>query len=199
MSSLRAAAIAAIWRSPGRLAVEVLYGLLTLVRTDPLAVSVVRPWVYLTDAIQRAVLPLAEVQWLWTACKGITGPLAAAKGALRRAGESVEAGLTCLRSPVGDFTLWAGPSRPLQDFLLHALRSHQLKRLSKRRPLFQATSEGIDRAATLPYLWSPHRPEVKKAALRVLMTGGAVTQTIASKWVPGGKACPHCLPTLQAC
>ena len=33
---------------------------------------------------------------------------------------------------------------------------------------------------------------MNKAALRVLMTGGAVTQSIASKWVPGGKICPHC-------
>ena len=86
-----------------------------------------------------------------------------------------------LRSPVGDFALWAGPGRPLQDYLLAALRSHQFKRLSTRRPLFQPISDGIDRPATLAYLWAPHRPEVKKAALRVLMTGGAVTQSIAAK------------------
>ena len=24
------------------------------------------------------------------------------------------------------------------------------------------------------------------------MTGGTVTQSVASKWVPGGKLCPHC-------
>ena len=111
----------------------------------------------------------------------------------RRQGRSSEGGCVSGRwphlpaVPVGEFTLWAGPSRPLQDFLLQALRAHHLRRLSKRRPLFQAISEGIDRTTTLPYLWSPHRPEVKKAALRVLMTGGAVTQAIASKWVPGGK------------
>ena len=102
---------------------------------------------------------------------------------------SVDAGLTRLRSPVGDFTPWAGPSRPLQEFFFLALRSHQFRRLSNRRPLFQAVSEGIDMTA---YLLSSHRSEVKKAALRVLMTGGAVTQSIAAKWVPGCKTCPHC-------
>ena len=74
LSSLRAAATAAIWRSPGRLAVEILYGLLAPIRADPLAVSVVRPWVFLADAIRRGVLPLAEVQWLWMGSKGTTGP-----------------------------------------------------------------------------------------------------------------------------
>ena len=156
---------------------EILYGLLAPFRADPLAVSVVRPWVYLADAIQRAVLPLGEVQWLWTASRGNTGPLGCAKVALPRAGVTADAGLTRLRSNVGDFTLWAGPTRPLQDFLLLALRSHQLRRLSKLRPLVQAISEGIDRTATLAYLWSP----------QVLMTGGAVTQAVAAKWVPGGK------------
>ena len=77
MGSLRAAATAATWRSPGRLATEVLFGLLAPYRADPLAASVVRPWVFLADAIRRAVLPLAEAQWLWTASKGKTGPLLA--------------------------------------------------------------------------------------------------------------------------
>ena len=75
LCSLRAAATAAIWRSPGRIATEVLYGLLAPFRADPLAGSVVRPWVFLADAIQRGVLTLGEAQWLWTASKGSTGPL----------------------------------------------------------------------------------------------------------------------------
>ena len=152
LSSLRAAATAAIWRSPGRLATEILYGLLAPFRADPLAVSIVRPWTFLADAIQREVLQLVEVQWLWTGSKGTTGPLACARVALRRAGVTADAGLTQLRSSVGDFRLWTGPSRPLQDFLLAALRAHQFQRLGKRRPLFLPISGGIDRAATLAYL-----------------------------------------------
>ena len=192
LCSLRAAATAAIWRSPGRLATEVLYGILAPFRADPLAGSVVRPWLFLTDAIDRGVLQLGEVQWLWTAGKGSTGPLACAKVALRRAGVSADAGLTQLQSSIGGYPLWRGPSRTLRDYLLSSLRAHQFMRLSRRRPLFKAIGQGVDRTATLGYLRDNHRPEVKKAALRVLMTGGTVTQSVASKWVPGGKLCPHC-------
>ena len=95
-----------------------LYGLLAPFRADPLAASVERPWLFLADAIQRAVLTLAKAQWLWTAGKGSTGPLACAKVALRRAGVAANAGLTQLQSRLGAFTLWEGPSRPLQTTAL---------------------------------------------------------------------------------
>ena len=35
-------------------------------------------------------------------------------------------------------------------------------------------------------------PESRKAALRVVQTGGTITQSVASRWVPGGSLCPFC-------
>ncbi len=34
--------------------------------------------------------------------------------------------------------------------------------------------------------------ESRRAARRVLLVNGSITQVRASHWVPGGKTCPHC-------
>jgi hypothetical protein len=75
--------------------------------------------------------------------------------------------------------------------LLSALTATRLRRLAARRPAFDYLVNGIDRCATLSFD-SSWAPESRKAALRVVQTGGAITQSIAARWVHGGKLCPYC-------
>jgi len=79
----------------------------------------------------------------------------------------------------------------VREFLLAALTSTRLRRLAARRPAWASSVGGIDRTATLSYD-DGAAPESRKAALRVVQTGGAITQSIAARWVHGGKLCPYC-------
>ena len=72
-----------------------------------------------------------------------------------------------------------------------ALTSTRLRRLAARHPAFASIVGGIDRTATLSYD-NGAAPESLKEALRVVQTGGAITQSIAACWVHGSKLCPYC-------
>ena len=50
---------------------------------------------------------------------------------------------------------------------------------------------GIDRVSTSAFD-ATNAPESRKAALRVVQTGGTITQSVASRWVAGGSLCPFC-------
>ena len=92
-------------------------------------------------------------------------------------------GIVCalLTSPAHQDVLMEGPRRD---------HVHQ-RRLAARRPTFGSLVGGIDRVATLSFD-NGAAPESRKAALRVVQTGGAITQSIAARWVHGGKTCPYC-------
>ena len=87
--------------------------------------------------------------------------------------------------------LLTSPAHQVREFLLAALTSTRLRRLAARRPAFVSIIGGIDRVATLSFD-NGAAPESRKAALRVVQTGFAITQSIAARLVHGGKACPYC-------
>jgi hypothetical protein len=99
---------------------------------------------------------------------------------------------TCCFSASGAFcVLLTSPAFHVREFLLAALTATRLRRLAARRPGFVYLVGGIDRSATLSYD-NTAALESRSAALRVVQTGGAITQSIATRWVHGGKLCPYC-------
>ena len=91
----------------------------------------------------------------------------------------------CLNSSGAVCALLTSPAHHVREFLLAALTASRMRRLAARRPCFVYLVGGIDRTATMAYD-NTAAPESRKAALRVVQTGGAITQSIAARWVHGG-------------
>ena len=153
-------------------------------RADPLVVSVVQPWLALRNALLHGVVQVDDFPFSWE-FEHRAGPLRSCADSARRSGVDFDAA-ACRFSAFGiECALLTSPAHQVRDFLLAALATTRLRRLAARRPTFGSIVGGIDRVATLSFD-NGAAPESRKAALRVVQTGGAITQSIAARWVHGG-------------
>jgi hypothetical protein len=190
LQSLVTAALAAIWRSTARCASELVFELFVPRRADPTAVSVLAPWLALRAALLAGTLPGENLQSIWD-FPHAAGPVRACKDALRRSGTTFSAGTLTLCLHGTSFPLLASPASTIKDCLMRGLSSYRLQKLALRRPVFAFLRGGFDRVSTDAY-GTTSAPESRKAALRVVQTGGTITQSVATRWVPGGSLCPFC-------
>jgi hypothetical protein len=190
LQSLVTAALAAIWRSTARCASELVFELFVPRRADPTAVSVLAPWLALRAALLAGTLPCENLQSIWDFPHS-AGPVRACKDALRRSGTTFSAAALTLSSQGNTFSLVASPASAIKDCLMRGLCAHRLNKLANRRPVFAFLRGGFDRVSTDAF-GTTSAPESRKAALRVVQTGGTITQSVATRWVPGGSLCPFC-------
>ena len=97
-----------------------------------------------------------------------------------------------LRDPLGNVLAVRAPSYHVRWFLYEALWLAQLFQLCRRRHLFQEAAPGVDVALTLRLLKSGMVADDGAASKRLVLAGGTVTQSVASKW-PG-----HVMSALRA-
>jgi hypothetical protein len=192
LRSLNAAAYASCWRSSNRSAAELVRDLFLPWRAHPEAVILVKTVLGIQDALRRGSVTLACLDWMWHGPVNATGPVRALQDALKRAGLALLVEDPGYLSNARARCSLTAPAAQLRDFVLQALQDRQRRTLSCRRPVFAPIAEGVDRFLTLRFERSK-APESRKAALRVVMTGGTITQSVASKWVRGGSRCPFCL------
>ncbi len=105
----------------------------------------------------------------------------------------MEMSQACWRLP-SHGTVLGGISDPwflVRQAILGARMRKNYEAVASRRPPLAAVRDGVDRGLTLGFETGPWK-ESRKAALRVVLTGGVIVQNVASKWVLGGQRCPHC-------
>ena len=195
LARLRASGLASLWRTSFRVCPELVYSFLTVSwRADFLAQAVVAPWRFLAGVLWRGVMSQADLQLLLARSNEVAGPVAAAQAALRRAGIQpdvnwdrwTDSAGRVLQDPLAQSRI------QVQRWLLEALRHAQLRSAIARRPEFAGLAAGIDHWASVRWLRKALAQESTLAALRAVMTGSLVTQTLAQRWVPGGAECPFC-------
>ena len=197
LAGLRAAARHAVCRGGLRAAAEVVFGVLSPSwRLDPAAVAAIAPLWQLAKAQRRGRFP----RDLWRAAEGAIaaghgraqGPLAAAARSLSelQLGTDVECWHGVPSAPAG----WRPADRPLQDtrdVLLAAWARREARALAARRADFAYVGAGVDRWASRRLLESGELAPDAAGALRAVLTGNVITESVAAKW---GKPerCPHC-------
>jgi hypothetical protein len=190
LHTLASAALAAIWKYTSRCASELVFTLFVPWRADPTAVSIVNPLLALRAALLHGVHPTADLQWIWDFPHAV-GPVRAVMDALRRSGTSFNASTLTLVNPWGSVPLLSTSAHAVRHLLLYGQTLARLAKLAKRRPVFAYLEHGIDLRATSAFERTL-APESRKAALRVVQVGGTITQSVASRWIPGGPTCPFC-------
>jgi hypothetical protein len=160
-----------VWLSTARCARELVFTLFVLWRADPGAVSVTTPWL----ALRAALLAGTPMR---------TGPFALAG--------MLSGGPGSPSTPPCSLCIAMGASaNAIRGLLFQGLSGIRLARLAARRPGFAYLEHGFDRRSTSGFE-ATSAPESRKAALRVEQFGGAITQTVASRWIRGGPQCPFC-------
>ena len=121
------------------------------------------------------------------------GPTASALASLRRAGVEATWQHAMWRSLTGEALAdpLEAPRAQVRQFLLRAYRHQQFRQVASRRPSFAALTNGVDYAATVA-VFKGDWQESTCGALRAVMAGSVVTESIACKWSKAGDACPHC-------
>jgi hypothetical protein len=190
LHALASAALDALWRSTARCASELVFELFVPCRADPTAVSVTAPLLALGSVLLTGTLPMEDLHLIWD-FPHAAGPIRACKDAVKRSGTLFNAAALTLSAHGKVLPLVTTPASTIRSHLLHGLSALRLTRLASRRPGFAYLREGIDRVATSAYE-STTAPESRKAALRVVQTGGTFTQSVASRWIAGGSLCPFC-------
>ena len=194
---LRAAARQAACRGGLRNAAELVFGILSPSwRLDPEAVVVLAPLWRAAQALRRRRFP-AE---LWRAVAGAlqagggrrNGPLDAAMLSMSRLslGADIEAWTGVPSAPQG----WRPAERALQDtrrVLLDAWTAAECSAVAARRADFVHLQRGIDRWASRLLLERGALAPDAAGALRVVLAGGTVTESVAAKWGRPAR-CPHC-------
>lgn len=197
LAGLRAAARLAVCRGGLRSAAEVVFGVLSPSwRLDPEAVVVLAPLWQVALALRRGRFPEAlwrETAGAWRAGSGRgAGPVAAALASLQRLGlgGDAECWTGVPEAPQG----WRPSERALPDtrrVLLAAWGRAEAARLAQRRAAFEHLEVGVDRWASRRLLESGALDAEAAGALRVVLAGGVVTETVAAKWGRPAR-CPHC-------
>jgi len=189
LRTLRSATFRAVWRSPGPSALDLVFEMLVPWRCDPGFLACTKPLLTLRNGLLRGAIPGARITAVWASVLH-AGPLRAVQDACRRIGVTLTPG-TWTIAGAKVISLLSTPLAQLTTFLGKAWFHCRRLILCRRRPALQYLQHGIDHFAfrtanrALP-------TEARKAALRVLAVDGSITQSRASHWVPGGKACPHC-------
>jgi hypothetical protein len=179
-----------VWRSGSRSAQELVFGLFVPWRGNPTAVCIMQPIQFLREAIRKEVLAIEALPWLLSV-NATTGPVHAFITACNRAGLEVSPDATSLFNEGVRIAWTCEPWYLVRQSILKAHSIKSFTALAGRRPVFAALLDGVDRGLTLQFESAPWQ-ESRKAALRVVLTGGVIVQKLASKWVAGGDRCPHC-------
>eukprot|EP00959_Pyramimonas_sp_CCMP1952_P224484 4693944-Pyramimonas_sp.AAC.1 len=197
LAGLRAAARQAVCRGGFRAAAEVVFGVLSPTwRLDPAAVVALAPLWQASKALRRGRFPLA----LWRATDGAraaghgrgAGPVAAAAWSLAqlRLGDDVERWTGVPACPDG----WRPADQPLQAtraVLLEAWARREAAAVAGRRADFAHVARGVDRWATRRLLETGALAPDAAGALRAVLSGNVVTESVAAKWGKPAR-CPHC-------
>ena len=130
-------------------------------------------------ALLAGTLPCEDLQWIWD-FPHAAGPVRACKDALSRSGVSFNPTTLTLSSSDRAHHLITTPATTIRGLLLQGLASLRLTRLASRRPVFAYLVDGFDRSSTFAFE-ATSAPESRKAALRVVQTGGTITQSVASR------------------
>ncbi len=189
LKTMRDATFRAIWRSPGYAAQEIVYEVLVPWRCDPGFLACAKPLMALRSGLLRGAIPGDRIGAIWNTPHH-AGPMRAVQDACRRLGVTVDPIHWTL---VGHTTLplLTTPKAQLEAFIGQALHAMGRRALIKRRPHLAAIGPTLDLAAITASLRAIDL-ESQRAAMRVILADGVITQARASHWVPGGKSCPHC-------
>ncbi len=179
LRSLQTAAFHAVWRSGSRSAQELAFGLFVPWRARPEAVSIVQPIQFLRDALRRELVAVESLPWLLSMVP-TTGPLHAFLTACKRAGLEVSPDATRLGTNGTALDWISEPWFLVRQAFLGALMRKSYQAVASRRPPLAAVRNGVDRGLTLGFEAGPWK-ESRKAALRVVLTGGVIVQKVASK------------------
>jgi hypothetical protein len=195
LAALQSSALRAMWRSSSRSASELVMALFVPWRASPVAYSIIKTCLAMRSCILSGGVELDALAWAYH-CNTAVGPFRALQDALSRIGARLSPDGRTILGPQGPLLWLTGPTAHVRDDLLGRVQDKALQALAKRRPILAGVASGFDRFLTLQYDRSD-APEVRKAALRVLQTGGSIVQQVAAKWVPGGGRCPFCLLAIE--
>ena len=190
LRTLRAATFRAIWRSAGPSAQELVFELLVPWRCDPGFLACTKPLLALRYGLLHHTIPGDRLLDVWH-LRYHAGPIRAVQDACRRAGVVLTPG-TWMLGATTSIPLLTAPLAQVSAFLGRAWFRQGRAQLAARRPALAHIAAELDHFAFRTAIRAIPT-ESRKAALRVLAVDGAITQARASHWVPGGKACPHCL------
>ena len=197
LAGLRAAARHAVCKGGFRAAAEVVFGVLSPSwRLDPAAITVIAPLWQIAKALRRGRFP----EDLWREAEGAIaaghgrrqGPIAAAARSM--AALQLGANVACWQGVPSAPAGWRPAGQALQDtraVLLAAWARREAREVAIRRADFAHVAGGMDRWATRRLLESGELAPDAAGALRAVLSGNVVTETVAAKW---GKPerCPHC-------
>jgi hypothetical protein len=152
-------------------------------------VACAKPILALRSGLLRGTIPGDRIAAIW-GTPHHAGPLRAVQDACRRMCITINPANWTLVGPTV-LPLLSTPKAQLDAFFGQAWHAVGRRKLIKRRPHLAAIGPELDHAAISASLQAIG-PESQRAAMRVILADGVITQTRASHWVPGGKLCPHC-------
>ena len=158
-------------------------------RFDPGAYAVVAPWRFLLGAVADGYVTAEDLAEA-LAHPRVGGPCAAAMAALRRAG--VVASQDGWRGAHGD-TLADPLGTPrvlVEDFLHASWKATRWDALRWARRAYRPLD--LPDTAALSTSLQADRTAAQTGALRAVLTGSLVTQSVARHWRGGSATCPHC-------
>ena len=118
--ALSAAAFSAVWRSNSRCAKELALSLFVPWRADPIAVSIVQPWLALHHALLAGVVQIEDFPFIWE-CQHKAGPLRSCADSARRSGVVFDPDTCCFNASGVVCALLTSPEHHVREFLLAAL------------------------------------------------------------------------------
>ncbi len=198
LEQLRRAAKTAVSKGGLRVAAEMVFGVLSPTwRLDPKAVAVLAPLLQAVRGLRSGTLCLNL--WRTTAAAvsaGVgraTGPVAAALASMRALslGDDVESWVGVPAAPQG----WRPATQPFRaslDVLLAAWLRAECRRVAARRRDYAHLAGGIDRWATRRLFAAGTLGPQASGALRAVICGNVVTESLAAKWTGRSACCPHC-------
>ena len=186
-------------RSPYKVRCEILFSCLLPWRSDLVALAVTKPWDFWHGLLARGECELVDLAVLMLRGSADThGVVCASWAARRRAKVTATMDMTrwtAFDGAVLDNPL-AQPRQLLRTWLLRAFRGSQLASLRTHLG-YQFLSRGADYWAT-NRVFNAALPRSTLAALRAVMVGSMVTQSIACKWQGGPGTCPFCTMAVES-
>ena len=162
LDAMSKAAMQAMWRGAKFASGEILSSYFTPWRSNPIAIAIVNPWLYIRSAIQRGICTRQRLLDAWSTCHDqFVGPLSSLRQSLKLADISGSPDLLTCASLAESLDPLAVPTHQLRDFLLRSLRVKDMTSLAKRRPTMAPWASPFDHRATFRLLRSSTFSEPK--------------------------------------